>query len=59
MTENNLSLFHNIRYPPFRSVVLHAHFMNMTVFLLFKEIPANNECDLHHASANNPFINHH
>jgi len=26
MIENNLSLFYNIRYPPSRSVVLHAHY---------------------------------
>ncbi len=54
MTENNLSLLYNIRYPPFRSIVLHAH-QCMTVYPFFKDIPAINKFDPYYASANNPF----
>jgi hypothetical protein len=58
MTENNLSLLYNIRYPPFRSIVLHAH-QCMTVYPLFKDIPAINKFDPYYASANNPFTSFH
>lgn len=46
MIENNLSLqYDNIRYPPFRSVVLHAHTKSMTVCFLFRKHPSNQSFD--------------